>query len=73
MDEGKESSVICPNCNSTESQVIDCRSVYKTFKRRRECTGCGHRWTTYETQYKPTEIKAMVGKLIDNMIGKGMA
>ncbi len=41
----------CLYCNCTESKVIDSRSADddKTIRRRRECTGCGRRFTTYET------------------------
>jgi len=38
-------------CDCTESKVIDSRSADddRTIRRRRECTGCGRRFTTYET------------------------
>ncbi len=38
-------------CNCTESKVIDSRSAddERTIRRRRECIGCGRRFTTYET------------------------
>lgn len=41
----------CLYCNCTESKVIDSRSADddRTIRRRRECTGCGRRFTTYET------------------------
>ena len=41
----------CLNCNCTESKVIDSRSAddERTIRRRRECMGCGRRFTTYET------------------------
>ena len=41
----------CMFCNCTESKVIDSRSADddRTIRRRRECTGCGRRFTTYET------------------------
>ncbi len=41
----------CLFCNCTESKVIDSRSADddKTIRRRRECLGCGRRFTTYET------------------------
>ena len=46
-----EISMRCLYCNCTESKVIDSRSAddEKTIRRRRECTGCGRRFTTYET------------------------
>ena len=41
----------CMFCNCTESKVIDSRSADDdtTIRRRRECMGCGRRFTTYET------------------------
>ncbi len=41
----------CLYCNCTESKVIDSRSADddRTIRRRRECTNCGRRFTTYET------------------------
>ncbi len=41
----------CMYCNCTESKVIDSRSADDdtTIRRRRECMGCGRRFTTYET------------------------
>ena len=41
----------CLYCEGTDSKVIDSRSADddRTIRRRRECTGCGRRFTTYET------------------------
>ena len=41
----------CMYCDCTESKVIDSRSADddRTIRRRRECMGCGRRFTTYET------------------------
>ncbi len=41
----------CLYCNCTESKVIDSRAADddRAIRRRRECTGCGRRFTTYET------------------------
>lgn len=41
----------CLYCSCTDSKVIDSRSADddKAIRRRRECTGCGRRFTTYET------------------------
>lgn len=40
----------CQYCNCTESKVIDSRPTEEgnSIRRRRECTGCGRRFTTYE-------------------------
>ena len=41
----------CLYFDCTESKVVDSRSsdYDRTIRRRRECTGCGRRFTTYET------------------------
>ena len=41
----------CLYCDCTDSKVIDSRSAEdgRTIRRRRECIGCGRRFTTYET------------------------
>ncbi len=41
----------CLYCDCMESKVIDSRPADedKAIRRRRECTGCGRRFTTYET------------------------
>jgi transcriptional repressor NrdR len=41
----------CPFCGSTETQVIDSRvsEPGDSIRRRRRCTGCQKRFTTYET------------------------
>ena len=40
----------CQYCNCTESKVIDSRPTEEgnSIRRRRECTRCGRRFTTYE-------------------------
>lgn len=40
----------CQFCNCTESKVIDSRPSEEnnSIRRRRECIGCGRRFTTYE-------------------------
>ena len=41
----------CLYCSCTESKVIDSRAADddRAIRRRRECIGCGRRFTTYET------------------------
>lgn len=41
----------CPFCDAEETKVIDSRlaSEGAQVRRRRECLGCGERFTTYET------------------------
>lgn len=40
----------CPFCSETENKVVDSRlsKDARTIRRRRECLGCGKRFTTYE-------------------------
>lgn len=40
----------CPRCGCEESKVVDSRPSEgnDSIRRRRECTGCGFRFTTYE-------------------------
>ena len=44
----------CPFCKEEDSRVIDSRAADdgNTIRRRRECTSCGKRFTTYETVEK---------------------
>ena len=40
----------CPSCGHTEDRVVDSREAQEgqATRRRRECLGCGRRFTTYE-------------------------
>ena len=40
----------CPSCSHPESRVVDSRPSDDglSIRRRRECLGCGYRFTTYE-------------------------
>ena len=51
----------CPYCSEIENKVIDSRLSKdgRTIRRRRECTECGRRFTTYE---KLEEILPLVVK-----------
>ena len=51
----------CQYCNCTESKVIDSRPTEEgnSSRRRRECVGCGRRFTTYE---KIEQLPLMVVK-----------
>lgn len=42
--------MICPYCNANNDKVIDSREsdAARVVRRRRECLGCGKRFTTYE-------------------------
>ena len=51
----------CQYCNCTESKVIDSRPTEEgnSIRRRRECVGCGRRFTKYE---KIEQLPLMVVK-----------
>jgi transcriptional repressor NrdR len=53
--------VNCPYCGLAESRVVDSRETdgREAIRRRRECSACGQRFTTYE---KIEEIPIMVEK-----------
>ena len=40
----------CPHCGSNEDKVIESRTLANgdAIRRRRECSGCGYRFTSYE-------------------------
>lgn len=40
--------IICPRCAGEEFKIIDKRASGSKIRRRRECTGCGKRVTTFE-------------------------
>ena len=46
----------CPFCAAPDSRVVDSRTTDdgNSIRRRRECTVCGKRFTTYETVVKST-------------------
>jgi transcriptional repressor NrdR len=45
----------CPHCDARETRVVDSRDLDEaaTIRRRRECTACGTRFTTYERVEAP--------------------
>jgi transcriptional repressor NrdR len=42
--------VFCPSCHADETKVVDSRVAEEgtAIRRRRQCLGCAHRFTTYE-------------------------
>jgi transcriptional repressor NrdR len=49
----------CPECDGTENRVVDTRTSRggRAVRRRRECLGCGERFTTYEyVEARPIQI-----------------
>jgi transcriptional repressor NrdR len=53
--------LICPFCGASNDHVVDSREVRDgaEIRRRRECDGCGRRFTTYE---RVDEVPATVVK-----------
>ncbi len=47
---GYRRSVRCPNCSALDDKVVDSRLADEgvAIRRRRECLGCGRRFTTFE-------------------------
>jgi transcriptional repressor NrdR len=45
--------VRCPSCHADSTQVVDSRPGDDAVRRRRECTACGQRFTTYERAEEP--------------------
>lgn len=55
----------CPSCGNLDSKVVDSRYVPESdsIRRRRECTYCGQRFTTYEyTAKTPLIVKKKDGR-----------
>jgi transcriptional repressor NrdR len=49
----------CPYCHETEDRVVDSRTSRegRAIRRRRECLGCGRRFTTYEVvEERPLQV-----------------
>ncbi len=53
--------MICPKCEHNDTRVLDSRETdgHKAVRRRRECSGCKHRFTTFE---RPEITKFLVIK-----------
>ncbi len=55
----------CPACGHEEDRVVDSRSTKdnSAVRRRRECTKCGHRFTTYEyVEHRPVMVVKKDGR-----------
>ena len=46
----------CPNCGALNSRVTDSRDTGREIRRRRECSECGVRFTTYERIHHATLV-----------------
>jgi transcriptional repressor NrdR len=57
--------VHCPYCSSSSTRVVDSRLTEPgdAIRRRRECEGCGQRFTTYErAEAEPVTVRKRGGK-----------
>ena len=64
----------CPKCGCQDDKVIDSRASREgaTIRRRRECTACGFRFTTYEEVERllaAPEVELGVGVTEDSLAG----
>lgn len=63
----------CPECDATENRVVDTRTSRggRAVRRRRECTVCGLRFTTYEyVEERPIHVLKRSGAVEDFDRGK---
>ena len=53
--------MLCPYCESEEDKVVDSRLAEggRAIRRRRECIGCGRRYTTFE---RAEEVPLLIAK-----------
>lgn len=63
----------CPNCDSTTNRVVDTRASRggRAVRRRRECSDCSERFTTYEyVEERTTRVLKAAGHAEDFDRGK---
>ena len=63
----------CPECDATENRVVDTRTSRggRAVRRRRECSVCGARFTTYEyVEERPIQVLKRSGAVEDYDRGK---
>ncbi|GMV05444.1 MAG: transcriptional repressor NrdR [Gemmatimonadota bacterium] len=66
----------CPDCDATDNRVVDTRASRggRAVRRRRECTVCGARFTTYEyVEERPIQVLKRSGNVEDFDRGKLLA
>ena len=53
----------CPRCNADDTKVVDSREVKDGVRRRRECAGCGFRFTPRERfDFAPITVQKRGGR-----------
>jgi len=63
----------CPECDATENRVVDTRASRggRAVRRRRECSVCGARFTTYEyVEERPIQVLKRSGAVEEYDRGK---
>lgn len=63
----------CPECDATENRVVDTRASRggRAVRRRRECSVCGSRFTTYEyVEERPIQVLKRSGAVEEFDRGK---
>ena len=56
-------AVKCPRCSAADTKVVDSREVRDGVRRRRECGGCGFRFTTRERfDFAPITVQKRGGR-----------
>lgn len=63
----------CPECDATENRVVDTRASRggRAVRRRRECSVCGARFTTYEyVEERPIQVLKRSGSIEEFDRGK---
>jgi len=63
----------CPECDATENRVVDTRASRggRAVRRRRECSVCGARFTTYEyVEERPVQVLKRSGAVEEFDRGK---
>lgn len=66
----------CPECDATENRVVDTRASRggRAVRRRRECSVCGSRFTTYEyVEERPVQVLKRSGAVEEFDRGKLLA
>lgn len=66
----------CPNCDATDNRVVDTRTSKggRAVRRRRQCTVCETRFTTYEVvEERPVQVLKRSGNAEDFDRGKLLA
>lgn len=68
--------MICPKCQTKDTKVVDSRVLGNCVRRRRECTKCDYRFSTYENP-EPINLKVikrdgLIEEFNRNKIQKGL-